>query len=79
MIILFFLYKRLASIGMLAAGVRDFKPEEEACFIVVMPAHIDDVLGKLLAVGGGGTPLSPGRPCQLLRTKLFCPQQAGAV
>ena len=57
--------------------MRGFEATEEACFIVVMPGHIDAVLGKLLAVGGGGGKGAAGSPAgssRLLRTKLFRPQ-----
>lgn len=57
-----------------AAGVRGLGEEEETCFMVVMPAHIDAVLGKLLAVGGGGDSPSSTGTSRLLRTQLFRPQ-----
>lgn len=63
------------------AGIRDFDAAvEETCFIVVMPGHIDAVLGKLLAVGGGGganTKVSAAAlaSSRLLRTKLFRPHK----
>lgn len=57
------------------AGIRDYVAEtEETCFIVVMPGHIDAVLGKLLAVGGGGDSPLAATTSRLLRTKLFRPQ-----
>ncbi|CAN0291665.1 unnamed protein product [Scytosiphon promiscuus] len=60
----------------ITAGMRGFTAEEETCFIVVMPGRIDAVLGKLLAVGGGGDSLMPASMSRLLRTKLFRPQPA---
>lgn len=57
--------------------MRGFQAAEETCFIVVMPGHIDAVLGKLLAVGGGGGTGAAGSAAgtsRLLRTKLFRPQ-----
>eukprot|EP00752_Nemacystus_decipiens_P013079 g11568.t1 len=63
----------------ITAGMRGFEATEETCFMVVMPGHIDAVLGKLLAVGGGGGKGAAGSPAgtsRLLRTKLFRPQPA---
>ncbi|CAM9745893.1 unnamed protein product [Ascophyllum nodosum] len=60
----------------ITAGVRDLKPEDETCFVAVMPSHIDVILGKLLALGGGGAAPSSATTCRLLRTKLFHPQKA---
>ncbi|CAM9324867.1 unnamed protein product [Ectocarpus fasciculatus] len=60
----------------ITAGIRDFTEAEETCFIVVMPGHIDAVLGKLLAVGGGGDSPISATTSRLLRTKLFRPQMA---
>lgn len=64
-----------------AAGIRDLRNDEETCFVIVMPAHIDAVLGKLLAVGGRPTNKSPspGSSSRLLRTKLFRPQAVSAT
>ncbi|CAM9461826.1 unnamed protein product [Hapterophycus canaliculatus] len=60
----------------MTAGMRDFSAEEENCFIAVMPGHVDAVLGKLLAVGGGRNSLMLDSTSRLLRTKIFCPQPA---
>lgn len=59
------------------AGIRDLKADEQTCFVVVMPAHIDAVLGKLLAAVGSPRSQPPPGPAfrsRLLRTKLFRPQ-----
>ncbi|CAM9679754.1 unnamed protein product [Ectocarpus sp. 12 AP-2014] len=60
----------------ITAGMRGLTEAEETCFIVVMPGHIDAVLGKLLAVGGGGDSPISATTSRLLRTKLFRPQMA---